>query len=74
MSRLGNTVTKTYLFRLGKFLIDSFVNSYSKAPSVIILDCDYTSNDSYEQQEWERCAPVEDFEPKVKAIVKKIRA
>ena len=51
MSRLENTVTKTDLFRLGKYLIDSFVNSYSKAPSVIILDCDDTNNDTYGQQE-----------------------
>jgi len=51
ISRLENTVTKTDLFRLGKCLIDSFVNSYSKAPSVIILDCDDTNNDIYGQQE-----------------------
>lgn len=51
MSRLENTVTKTDLFRLGKCLIDGFVNSYSKAPSVIILDCDDTNNDTYGQQE-----------------------
>ena len=51
MSRLENTVTKTDLFRLGQCLIDSFINSYSKAPSVIILDCDDTNNDTYGQQE-----------------------
>jgi hypothetical protein len=51
MSRLENTVTKTDLFRLGKCLIDSFINSYSKAPLVIILDCDDTNNDTYGQQE-----------------------
>ena len=51
MSRLGNTVTKTDLLRLGECLIDVFVNSYSKAPSVIILDCDDTNNDTYGQQE-----------------------
>ena len=51
MSRLENTVTKTDLFRLGKCLIDIFINSYAKAPSVIILDCDDTNNDTYGQQE-----------------------
>lgn len=51
MSRLENAVTKTDLLRLGKCLIDMFINSYSKAPSVIILDCDDTNNDTYGQQE-----------------------
>lgn len=51
MSRLENAVTKTDLFRLGKYLVDVFINSYSKAPSVIILDCDDTNNDTYGQQE-----------------------
>jgi hypothetical protein len=51
MSRLENTVTKTDLFRLGECLVDMFINSYSKAPSVIILDCDDTNNDTYGQQE-----------------------
>ena len=51
MSRLENTVKKTDLFRLGKFLVDVFISSYSEAPSVIILDCDDTDNDTYGQQE-----------------------
>ena len=51
MSRLENTVTKTDLFRLGKCLADVFISSYSEAPSVIILDCDDTNNDTYGQQE-----------------------
>jgi hypothetical protein len=51
MSRLENTVTKTDLFRLGKLLVDIFICSYSTAPSVIILDCDDTNNDTYGQQE-----------------------
>jgi hypothetical protein len=51
MSRLENTVTMTDLFRLGECLVDLFINSYSKAPSVIILDCDDTNNDTYGQQE-----------------------
>ena len=51
MSRLENTVTRTDLLRLGECLADVFINSYSKAPSVIILDCDDTNNDTYGQQE-----------------------
>jgi|ERR1035437_1119317 hypothetical protein len=51
MSRLENTVKKTDLFRLGECLVDMFINSYSKPPSVIILDCDDTNNDTYGQQE-----------------------
>jgi hypothetical protein len=51
MSRLENTVTRTDLFRLGKCLVDIFISSYSKAPAVIILDCDDTNNDTYGQQE-----------------------
>ena len=51
MSRLENTITKTDLLRMGECLVDVFINSYPKAPSVIILDCDDTNNDTYGQQE-----------------------
>jgi len=51
MSRLENSVTRTDLFRLGKCQLDLFISSYSEAPSVIILDCDDTNNDTYGQQE-----------------------
>lgn len=51
MSRLENSVTKSDLFRLGKCLVDHFMGSYSEPPSVIILDCDDTNNDTYGQQE-----------------------
>ena len=51
MSRLENSVTRSDLFRLGKYLVDNFIDSYSEAPSVIILDCDDTNNDTYGQQE-----------------------
>jgi hypothetical protein len=53
MSRFGNTVTRTDLFRLSKFLVDMFISSYSKTPSIIILDCYDTNNDTYGQQELE---------------------
>jgi len=51
MSRLENSVTRSDLFRLGKCLADNFIGSYSGSPSVIILDCDDTNNDTYGQQE-----------------------
>ena len=51
MTRLENSVTRSDLYRLGKFLVDSFIGSYSESPSVIILDCDDTNNDTYGQQE-----------------------
>jgi hypothetical protein len=51
MSRLENAVTRADLLRLGKCLVDMYINSYSEAPSAIILDCDDTNNDTYGQQE-----------------------
>lgn len=51
MSRLENSVTNSDLLCLGKYLVDVFINSYPKAPAVIILDCDDTNNDTYGQQE-----------------------
>jgi len=51
MSRLENSVTRSDLIRLGKCLVDNFIGSYSESPSVIILDCDDTNNDTYGQQE-----------------------
>jgi hypothetical protein len=51
MSRLENSVSKTDLFRIGKQLVDVFVNSYKQDPQVIILDCDDTNTNTYGQQE-----------------------
>jgi len=51
MTRLENAVTRSDLLRLGKCLTDCFMGSYAKPPSVIILDCDDTNNDTYGQQE-----------------------
>ncbi len=50
MSRLENSVTRNDLFRPGKCLVDIFIGSYSEAPSVIILDCTDTNNDTCGQQ------------------------
>ena len=51
MSRLENTVSKTDLYRIGKQLLDSFIDSYSNEPKLIIIDCDDTNNAIYGQQE-----------------------
>jgi len=51
MSRLENLASARDLYRMGKVLVDSFVSSYNKVPSVIILDCDDTSALVYGQQQ-----------------------
>lgn len=51
MSRLENSIGSKELLKIGKSLLDNFIDSYDKAPSVIILDCDDTNNDTYGQQE-----------------------
>ncbi len=51
MTRLENSVTRSDLFRLGKYLMDNFIGSYTEPPAVIILDCDDTNSDTYGQQE-----------------------
>lgn len=51
MSRLENSISPTELFKIGKQLLDTFIDSYSQQPPVIIIDCDDTNNDTYGQQE-----------------------
>lgn len=51
MSRLENSVGRSELYNIGKQLVDAFIDSYSQAPKVIILDCDDTNNTTYGQQE-----------------------
>lgn len=51
MSRLENSVGREELYNIGKQLVDAFIDSYSQAPKVIILDCDDTNNTTYGQQE-----------------------
>ena len=51
MSRLENSIDKKDLYRIGKQLVDTFINSYAREPEVIIIDCDDTNNNTYGQQE-----------------------
>jgi len=51
MSRLENLPGRRELYKMGKAFVDSFISSYTKAPNVIILDCDDTSALVYGQQE-----------------------
>lgn len=51
MSRLENTVGRKELYLIGRQFVDAFVASYTQAPTVIILDCDDTNNNTYGQQE-----------------------
>ena len=51
MSRLENSIDKKDLCRIGKQLVDPFIDSYALEPEVIIIDCDDTNNNTYGQQE-----------------------
>jgi hypothetical protein len=51
MSRLENAVGPKDLIRMGRYLLDAFVSSYTSAPGVIVIDCDDTNNNTYGQQE-----------------------
>ena len=51
MSRLENAVGPRDLIRMGRYLLDAFVFSYTSAPGVIVIDCDDTNNNTYGQQE-----------------------
>jgi hypothetical protein len=51
MSRLENAVGPRDLLQMGRYLLDTFVASYSSAPGVIVIDCDDTNNNTYGQQQ-----------------------
>jgi hypothetical protein len=51
MSRLENAVSRKDLFSIGKQLVNTFIDSYSKEPKLIILDCDDTNNNTHGQQQ-----------------------
>ena len=51
MSRLENAVVPRDLIRMGRYLLDAFVSSYTSSPGVIVIDCDDTNNNTYGQQE-----------------------
>jgi hypothetical protein len=51
MSRLENSVGPRDLYRIGKTLVDHFINSYPVQPEAIVIDCDDTDHITYGQQE-----------------------
>ena len=51
MSRLENSVTVRDLLRIGYGLIDIFISSYRKPPTVIVLDMDPTADEVHGKQE-----------------------
>jgi hypothetical protein len=51
MSRLENSVGPRELYRIGKTLVDHFLNSYPAQPEAIVIDCDDTDHITYGQQE-----------------------
>ena len=51
MSRLENSVTAKDLLSIGYALIDLFISSYHKPPTVIVLDMDPTADEVHGRQE-----------------------
>jgi hypothetical protein len=51
MSRFENSAGLKSLYRMGKALVDNFIESYATEPKIIVLDCDDTSSITYGQQE-----------------------
>jgi hypothetical protein len=52
MCRLENYSSRKELYNIGESIFDNFINSYTNAPPVIIVDCDDTNTNAYgEQQE-----------------------
>jgi hypothetical protein len=51
MSRLENTVCRTTLYRMGKALVDTFLDSYRRPPKKIIIDIDDTDDATHGAQQ-----------------------
>ena len=51
MSRFENSISRTNLFRLARVLADQFIQSYDKAPKIIVLDFDDTEDKTYGDQQ-----------------------
>lgn len=51
MSRLENTVRRTTLYRMGKALVDTFLDSYRRPPEKIIIDIDDTDDPTHGAQQ-----------------------
>ena len=51
MSRFENSISRTNLYRLARVLADQFIQSYDKAPKIIVLDFDDTEDKTYGDQQ-----------------------
>jgi len=51
-SRLENAATRKDIYRMSRAMIDQFLASYAKAPKLIVLDMDHTSDRTFGQQEF----------------------
>jgi hypothetical protein len=51
MTRLENKLTDRELYKIGEVFLDEFIQSYKKAPKVIILDCDDSNFNTYGDQQ-----------------------
>lgn len=51
MCRLENQPTRKELYEMGYVIVDNFINSYSREPLAIIVDCDDTESVAYGQQQ-----------------------
>jgi len=51
VSRLENAATRKDVYRMSRAMVDQFLASYAKAPKLIVLDMDHTSDHTFGQQE-----------------------
>jgi len=51
-SRLENAATRKDIYRMSRAMVDQFIASYAKAPKLIVLDMDHTSDRTFGQQEF----------------------
>jgi len=51
-SRLENAATRKDIYRMSRAMVDQFMASYAKAPKLIVLDMDHTSDRTFGQQEF----------------------
>ncbi|MCP4283241.1 MAG: IS1380 family transposase, partial [Gammaproteobacteria bacterium] len=50
-SRLENAVTPQDMYRMAQAFVDQFIQSYSEAPPIIVLDMDHSEDPTHGQQE-----------------------
>jgi Transposase DDE domain group 1 len=54
ISRFENRISRTELYRMALVLLEQFIASYTRAPTVIVLDVDDTEDRVHGQQEYAR--------------------